>query len=692
MSKELIKAVQNNDLKHVIQILSDPDVDINYVADIHGEKFTPLKLAMKNHSDEIALCLLEHNAGLYDWECKSKNVDVKLASKPDLFYAVQCGVAKSVFKEMLSRVHFINPDHNNIRLSLYLAQSSKADYLPYLAMLLHEAIFDANTSILHDVFKYFPDVRLDKKSMAAYVSGSLISDRRMHNAKSVCQYLVDRGHINLSDAKEIMQVLKEHRLHKNVELEDFPDVLKSMVSHVSIHSLANLLKELMAWLYPEEQLLPALYAEKLQDFLASTEDDIVYRLCAALDTHPHFTAFHLLGKILLHYANNMVVIDGREVPLISSEQYKTCMRALHKYHLQSDYMLEYERADGRYALIISSLLKQNKVLRKENEQLHTEVDALNHKSSHQTSRKRKFNSTETGMEDEGVLGKYAERFLVIGYNQCAYTLNGSNPQLLSNPLIQFAKQNAQYDGFYGMTGRCYINLGNLYNHSLAKLPGKGNYNTSDLNDNFFTYQITDHFADQTGLHNETVSTLEDIKLGECGAGYEKILKPYESSGSLPTGKYIDDLTSMYTLLQDHQTQLLQIAKDVVKRHPEAASIRLDVVDDKTTHLKYAMRACNDATWPKNVKVRAYRHDADSDKAEVKEIDDLTIKHRVVKADVPSSASKQSVKKRVMDHDDTLEAAAKLRKSGQGMFARTTRSMTKIAEAKDAKSHRPGTGR
>ena len=49
------------------------------------------------------------------------------------------------------------------------------------------------------------------------------------------------------------------------------------------------------------------------------------------------------------------------------------------------------------------------------------------------------------------------KFLVVGYNQCAFTQEGTRPDMLSEPLVSSVRK-VNYSGFIGCTQRAFVRL------------------------------------------------------------------------------------------------------------------------------------------------------------------------------------------------------------------------------------------
>lgn len=204
------------------------------------------------------------------------------------------------------------------------------------------------------------------------------------------------------------------------------------------------------------------------------------------------------------------------------------------------------------------------------------------------------------------------RYLVVGYNQCAFTVQGTHPEYLSIPLIKFASE-GEYAGFYACTHRCHELLQKQKNDiaqgKIVTQPGKPDCT-------YPCYKISVSFVKATQIPNEGVSTLDDIKFPTAGAAYPKILYKIEHNDApdLTTRATWEDINLFG---KDKNFQLLQIAKQLAAKHPDDAEVTLTFVDDKLANCKAAAEHLVSVVgWPNNVRLNVYRHHAESDTAPV----------------------------------------------------------------------------
>lgn len=217
------------------------------------------------------------------------------------------------------------------------------------------------------------------------------------------------------------------------------------------------------------------------------------------------------------------------------------------------------------------------------------------------------------MRDRKSKGK---KFLVTNYDQCALTLKGTHPKLLSQPLVNFAREN-EFNGFYGISGRVYsldlpnqtCNFLDWLTHMAAKKSrdsGLSVYSRNVIEKNYTTTQVTINLENASGLKCLAVSTGEDLVANRtCGDGFNEIIRPYEVDGIEPAGQPRN--TDIRDLKKSKNLQLLQIAQHAAKRHLKAGKITLDYVDDNKACCESAIKASNDKRWPKNVLINVYHH-------------------------------------------------------------------------------------
>lgn len=207
--------------------------------------------------------------------------------------------------------------------------------------------------------------------------------------------------------------------------------------------------------------------------------------------------------------------------------------------------------------------------------------------------------------------------LVTDYDMCAFTNMSTHRYLLSNSLLKYVN-NMRFDGFYGCTHRCFITLPELKNRWLAR--ASESYSSEEkILSNYSTYSVSVNLAAETGLSCKTVSTLDDIMLGECGYGYESIIKPYETDQVIPENNlnYIKSTVEVNLHYNSKNIQLTQIARHAAENYPSTTSISMHYFDDKESLCEQALLVSNDNdNWPKNVSIEVYHHRANSDDAPI----------------------------------------------------------------------------
>lgn len=239
-------------------------------------------------------------------------------------------------------------------------------------------------------------------------------------------------------------------------------------------------------------------------------------------------------------------------------------------------------------------------------------------------------------------------FLVVNYDQTAFTLQGTRRDMLSYPLINFANgiqidlgasenddedvgmaqtepavSKRIFDAFYGFTNRS-VALLPILNFNLHKKLDKldTSYTHECLKDNFHTYKITNALAGATNLHCRGVSTPEDMWLTALGAGYTSKIQPWEEKGM-----YSKDKPTVHIPLEEIRTEfpdnqqyrLTQIAQHAAKAYP-AANIKLTFVNDNIKYCEEALSVPDsdkyNRRWPNNVILDAFHHHATSNTAPV----------------------------------------------------------------------------
>ena len=218
-------------------------------------------------------------------------------------------------------------------------------------------------------------------------------------------------------------------------------------------------------------------------------------------------------------------------------------------------------------------------------------------------------------------------YLVLGYNQCAFTVKGSHPEYLSIPLIRFASQ-GEYEGFYACTHRCYALLEkqkeDIAQGKIVTPPGKPDCT-------YPCYKITVSFVKATQIPNEGVSTLDDVKFKTAGEAYPNILYKSEHNSTPDLTKHAtwEDINQFG---KDKNFQLLQIAKTLAAKNPEDAEVALTFVDDKDASCQAAAQGLVlQPEWPKNVRLNVYRHLALSDTSPVELVAQGLKKHSLFAA-------------------------------------------------------------
>jgi hypothetical protein len=252
-----------------------------------------------------------------------------------------------------------------------------------------------------------------------------------------------------------------------------------------------------------------------------------------------------------------------------------------------------------------------------------------------------------------------KRILLVDYDNCAIAVQRSNlnepcskapPHLISPVLIKHIK-NGAYDGFMGLTQRCLFSVRTIVaDHvmhfqqiknmlencvrqrlpleKIAHLPDLSGHDVEDC----FTKNITDNIQKLTGLPCLGVSTSDD-KHGECGSGYNNIIKPIEEA-ILKTkrvkferrnkiyGEWIDfDFALKMEFKQEpvkseeiprstKNHQIKQTANYLSNLFGAEEKIEIDFVDDKMELVHSALSLAVMKDLPENVTAfSVYWHDA-----------------------------------------------------------------------------------
>ncbi len=223
------------------------------------------------------------------------------------------------------------------------------------------------------------------------------------------------------------------------------------------------------------------------------------------------------------------------------------------------------------------------------------------------------------------------RYLITDYDQCAVAYNGTDPQMISIPFMQFAGRKESikpgyYAGFYGCTHRSHKTRGFILRHAMKQIP-EGSYTREDVEKHANTVTITQNLEARLKLPCIAVSTFEDTVEGRmCGQGYEEILKPVEEKGFDPKRR---DCASfgrfLFGNLHDKNTQLVQIAINASAQKSADTKVVLHYVDDNPKILRNALAAPRSPNWPKQVIMKFFLHSATGDDSVITRIkteDDL----------------------------------------------------------------------
>lgn len=207
--------------------------------------------------------------------------------------------------------------------------------------------------------------------------------------------------------------------------------------------------------------------------------------------------------------------------------------------------------------------------------------------------------------------------LVVEYDQCLFTVHGTSPQMLSRPVIEFIRDRRGIEGFYGCTHRSFARLPELKTKAKEELQST-TYTQQDLLDNFSTVKITQNLQEAVSLKCFAVSTLDDLVLEECGAGYTNHIAPFEKTNGKT--KPADDaplfLATKFKSQKDTKNpQLLQIAQHIATQYSNA-NITLTYLDTKEKICKSGREACKQKRWPSNVSIDIYQHMAESDRSPI----------------------------------------------------------------------------
>lgn len=210
------------------------------------------------------------------------------------------------------------------------------------------------------------------------------------------------------------------------------------------------------------------------------------------------------------------------------------------------------------------------------------------------------------------------RYLVTDYDMCAIAYNGTDPEMLSKPLLHFATQKL-YDGFYGCSHRAYKSRSFIVKNAMQQIP-EGGYSQEDVTKYATIVAVTENLKKRLNLPCMAVSTFEDTMSDRvCGQGYEQILKPAELDGVKPSSRICASFWRFVIFnIHDKNLQLLQIALHaiLVSKHKV---ISLHYIDDNPKIIANAFSAKDQKDWPANVKLKFFLHGATGDNATITKV-------------------------------------------------------------------------
>jgi hypothetical protein len=295
--------------------------------------------------------------------------------------------------------------------------------------------------------------------------------------------------------------------------------------------------------------------------------------------------------------------------------------------------------------------------------------------------------------------KTSKKILVVGYNNCLFTLYGTHPKFLSNPLLEFAKQ-GQFFGFYGCTHIAKVKLKDLQENKESKITDTS-HTLDELKECYKTYQITENFLEAAELDCFGVSTIDDLAMNlplskdgvpvkdlsesafndlifsECGKAYYDSIKPYEFFNDEPYPNETLTLTEFFQNSKNKNVQLIQIARHA-SEYCLGEDIELHFVDDSKKVCEQAFEAVKHEFWPPNVKLFIFHHRAENDQSPV-----IPIATVADLDSVPSPINRNKKDKKISffipKTDSKQEAAAPAKSHGM-----ETRSMTREQNNKDMK--------
>lgn len=225
------------------------------------------------------------------------------------------------------------------------------------------------------------------------------------------------------------------------------------------------------------------------------------------------------------------------------------------------------------------------------------------------------------------------RIFVTDYDICAFCDNTKRPDLLSQELIDIAKNN-NYAGMYGCTHRPYMGYRgtDFLPASFARLLAyKKTYPDLDPN-NVFAINITQNLEMATGLRCLAVSTSDDHAFKgrpeqQCGFSYTNILQVYEKQlkeknnlAEVAAGKeyVLHDLETPHSYMsldeldkpeysKEKNLQLIQVAHHAVSVFGNMIPLEFHFFDDNH-NICEAISKMDRALLPCNVTIKSFRHD------------------------------------------------------------------------------------
>lgn len=376
--QQLIDAAARGDEVQVVTLVSDPQVDPNFVGVVEVKykgmrPHTALSIAMENSQARVAHYLADLpgiqvvNSKGYEglpWltcilQFLYRMGDTPLSKDLVLFKKVLRAMPELAVPTMTATYHVFD----ELVQQLQSGSGDKTRLAQQASLFFHEAVIRCDRYVIDDVLAKHSNVIFTVDSFLDYIKDRDLDSEQYIKLEGCLEYLVPKKLLRPADCEELKAELKK-RVPFKVEISLFPTVLRE-----ELRKPARFLPDLYADF--QRLVLPRMPAFEhpvgLRTFLGMEQSALFTLLYACHDNVKNENpAVLLLAQILLHH-HKTPLADG--TPLLNEDQQKTCLMVLINWcSLSAGEKLQYYTH--------RTVMEEIQSLRQETQTLRQEVAAL----------------------------------------------------------------------------------------------------------------------------------------------------------------------------------------------------------------------------------------------------------------------------------------------------------------------------